>query len=371
MSLYKRADSETYSYDFQIGQRRFSGNTGARNKKDAEAIERQLKLKARTDIEAEKRTGNGPLLLRYAAGRYWDEVGQYHRDRKGTYYTFDLLVKYLGPAKRLDEISDADVVGLIAWRRQHTVNGRGKKTIANATVNRSVVEPLRKLFIRARTVWRYQFPREPIWKQYRLKEPPERVRELHAHEADALEAALRSDFEPWFRFASATGLRLAETLIKWEHVNWEAGMVRLSGKRGLPVSTPITDEIAAILKPLIGHHPQAVFTYVCKRPKKGQRKGDRYPITYAGAKSEWKAMRARSGIAGFRFHDIRHDMATKLLRETGNLKLVSRALNHTDVKTTARYAHVMDDELADALQNLSRKRKKSHEMSHAAKLKSS
>ena len=31
-------------------------------------------------MEAEKRTGNGPLLLRYAAGQYWNETGQHHRD---------------------------------------------------------------------------------------------------------------------------------------------------------------------------------------------------------------------------------------------------------------------------------------------------
>jgi hypothetical protein len=249
-------------------------NTATRNKRDAEAVERELKRKARTDIEAKKRTGQGPLLLRFAAGRYWDEVGQYHRDKKGTWHSLELLVKRLGADKRLDEITDTDVVGLVAWRRQHTVKGRGKKPISNATVNRSVVESLRKLFIRARTFWRCQSPHEPIWKQHRLKEPTERVRELHTGESEALATALRPDFEPWFRFASATGLRLAETLIKWEHVNWDVDMIWLTGKRGLPVSTPITPEIAAILTPLIGHHPEAVFTYACKRPKKGQRKGD-------------------------------------------------------------------------------------------------
>ena len=75
-------------------------------------------------------------------------------------------------------------------------------------------------------------------------------------------------------------------------------------------------------------------------------------------------MRKRAGVKGFRFHDIRHDFATKLLRETSNLKLVSRALNHTDVKTTVRYAHVVDSDLSEALQSLSQLQK-SHEKSHA------
>jgi hypothetical protein len=51
------------------------------------------------------------------------------------------------------------------------------------------------------------------------------------------------------------------------------------GKRNLPVRTPITSAIAALLEPLKGHHPEAVFTYVCQRPNKGQVKGKRYPIT--------------------------------------------------------------------------------------------
>jgi len=277
----------------------------------------------------------------------------------------DLLTKHFGPNKRLDEITDADVAGLVAWRRGHTVKGRGKKALAPATVNRSVVEPLRKLFIRARVVWRYQFPREPLWRTHRLKEPQERVRELHASEAEALNGALRPDFEPWFKFASATGLRLAETLIAWDCVNWEARTIVTVGKGGRTVATPLTDALAGILEPLRGHHPEAVFTYVCRRPTAGHKKGERLPITYMGARSEWQAMRKRAGVKGFRFHDVRHDFATKLLRRTGNLKLVSRALNHSDVKTTMRYAHVMHGEVAEALQDLSLSRQKSHEKSHA------
>ena len=240
-----------------------------------------------------------------------------------------------------------------------------------ATVNRSVVEPLRKLFIRARVVWRYQFSREPIWRNHRLKEPAERVRELHASEAEALDSALRQDFEPWFKFASATGLRLAETLLTWDCVNWEARTIVTTGKGGRTVATPLTDALAAILEPLKGQHPTAVFTYVCRRPKAGRKKGERLPITRAGAKSEWKAMRKRAGVKGFRFHDVRHDFATKLLRKTGNLKLVSRALNHRDISTTMRYAHVMDGELAGALQDLSLSRQKSHEKSHAPEAETS
>jgi site-specific recombinase XerD len=47
-----------------------------------------------------------------------------------------------------------------------------------------------------------------------------------------------------------------------------------------------------------------------------------------------------------------HNIGSKVLRETGNLKLVQRLLNHRDLKSTTRYAHVLDSEVADALERV-------------------
>ena len=79
-------------------------------------------------------------------------------------------------------------------------------------------------------------------------------------------------------------------------------------------------------------------------------KGRRYPITYGGLKSQWRCLRKRAGVEGFRFHDFRHNFGSKLLRETQNLKLVQRAMNHANITTTTRYAHVLDDDVAAALE---------------------
>ena len=87
-----------------------------------------------------------------------------------------------------------------------------------------------------------------------------------------------------------------------------------------------------------------------------QRKGERYPLTRGGVQTYWRRLRKRAGVVGFRIHDYRHDFATKLLRETGNLKLVQRALNHADIKTTTRYAHVLDDEVAAGMERAAESR---------------
>ena len=70
-------------------------------------------------------------------------------------------------------------------------------------------------------------------------------------------------------------------------------------------------------------------------------------------------MRAKAGVKGFRFHDFRHDLATKLLRNTGNLKLVQKALNHRNITSTLRYAHVLDEDVAAAVECVAKSRTKS------------
>jgi integrase len=128
---------------------------------------------------------------------------------------------------------------------------------------------------------------------------------------------------------------------------------------------PITESIRDILWPLRGHHPDAVFTYVAVRNIdkiiKGKRyrfvAGERYPVTYSGVATAWQRLRKRAGVQGFRFHDHRHDLGTKVLRDTGNLKLVQRALNHSSIRSTVRYAHVLDEDVATALERYQNSRK--------------
>jgi integrase len=373
MSVYKSKNTPFYVYDFQVNGRRFYGSTGAKSKREAERIEGDLKRQAREQAHNTEVHENGPLTLDVAAGRYWQEVGQHHSGSGDTWRDLERLIAYFGPGKLLADITDDHVAKLVTWRRAQRVTRHRKKPakkdaplpplVSPATVNRSNTGVLKKLFTRAKRAWKRTFPNEPCWKEHWLQEAGERVRELHDHEGDALDKAVRSDYEPWLSFARVTGLRLRETLITWPQVNWQAGQIVTKGKGGKIVTTPITPTVRAILEPLKGHHPESVFTYVAERgrnPRTGAPlvKGQRYPITYAGAKSAWKRMRKVSGITGFRFHDIRHDVGTKLLRATGNLKLVQRALNHSDLKTTTRYAHVLDEEVGAALDLVAKSRSK-------------
>ena len=209
---------------------------------------------------------------------------------------------------------------------------------------------MKKLINRAK-IWNVVFPHVIEWRKYLLPEPKERVRELMAGEGERLEQATRDDYAPIFAFAAGTGLRLNECLLRWSEVNWDTAEIRKPGKGGKWIVTSIDATVRSILWPLRGCHPEFVFTYVAARALQGRGlvKGERYPITYQGLKTAWRRLRAKSGVQNFRFHDFRHNVGTKLLRETGNLKLVQKALNHSDLKTTARYAHVSDGDVAAAM----------------------
>ncbi|ANK91555.1 MULTISPECIES: tyrosine-type recombinase/integrase [unclassified Rhizobium] len=364
MSVYKTKASPFYRYDFQIDGNRFHGTTKARDRREAKSIERTIKDNAKRDVEQVRKSGSAPLTMDTAVGRYWTEKGQYRSDPKPYFATLERLIGLFGKDTRLDEIDDETVVSAISKLRERPRWGKVElkkavvKPVANGTINRQLVQPLKSIFRRARIVWRCSLPNEPIWNEHWLKEPQERVRELNSNEQIALVAFIRKDYLPWFEFLQISGRRFNETLLRWSDVNWEAGSINTKGKGGRDVWTPITPTIRRILVDCRGNHPEYVFTFVAERTRDGKVKGKRYPITYHGTMIHFRRALAASGVQNFRLHDNRHDTATKLLRVEKNLKLVQRVLNHANIATTTKYAHVMDDEVASALERHAESRNK-------------
>ena len=51
-------------------------------------------------------------------------------------------------------------------------------------------------------------------------------------------------------------------------------------------------------------------------------------------------------------HTLRHTFATRLYRKTSNIRMVQKALGHSDLSTTMIYTHVVDEELEGAMKGL-------------------
>jgi integrase len=350
VSVYRKPRSPYWYFEFRIQNHRFYGSTKATTRRQAEAVERAEREKAKQTV-AQTEAARASLRLDDVAGRFWLQAQHYAASRN-TWKRLSLLIEFFGKDKLVPEITHDDARALIAWRRGHRT--RAGKLIAPATVNLTTMQ-LKALFAILR-------PRvhEPEWRKLWLPVRQEHPRELMGDEGDRLEAATRDDYQPLFAFALATGLRQSECLLRWPQVDWGARQIRKVGKGGKAVAVPITSTVREILWPLQGHHHEFVFTYVAARTHRQWVKGKRYPITLAGLRAHWHRLRKVAGVTDFRFHDFRHDFATKALRETGNLKLVQRMLNHADIRHTLRYAHVLDGEIADGFERVAKSRTKRH-----------
>jgi integrase len=362
MSVYRDKRSPYYAYDFQHAGHRFHGSTKCTSRKDAEKFEATELEKAKALAKAMRRS-RASLQIDDAADRLWNDSAQYDAEPAATETNLARLIEYFGKSKSLTDIDHGAAKKMVAWRRGHRVSGRkdhkNAPLITNATVNRSSTKVLQRLFTFAKAEGAV-FDNEPKWGELLLSEPAERVRELQGEEASALSAAMRADYGPFFDFVGASGMRLKECVtLRWSEVNFGTKQIVRIGKGGRRVVFPVTPAIRDILFPLQGQHPELVFTYVAVYGNKrlGRVRGERYALTYNGTKAAWQRLRSSAGLDDFRFHDFRHDFGTKLLRDSGNLKLVQKALNHRDIKSTLRYAHVLDEDVAAAVERLAESRK--------------
>lgn len=71
-----------------------------------------------------------------------------------------------------------------------------------------------------------------------------------------------------------------------------------------------------------------------------------------GPKSLWRIVNKLSGEVSLHPHLLRHTFAIGLLNHTGDIRLVSQALGHGDVKVTMRYTERRSEEVAQAVESM-------------------
>lgn len=335
--IYRREGDDTFTYDVVIRGHRFCGSTGCTERRAAERWITTFRAEKRTAIE--QLSGTAPMNFGAASTRWWNERGQHRKDAKGLEGYLALLQTRVGMKTMLAAIDDNTVTQLVALRRADGVTP--------STVNRSMTELLRAILTRAR-LWKQKV--QPIdWKAHKLKEPEGIVREASAAEEATAFSHLRQDLHPITRFLIVTGWRRAEACaLRWYDVNFETGFATVTGKGSVVHRRPLPAAAMAVLQGERGHHSEFVFTYLVRHPN-GGKKASREPIRPGTLSAAWLRMRNRAGLKGLRLHDLRHTTATRVLRKTGNLVAVQKALGHSRISTTQRYAHMLAEDVRAAL----------------------
>ena len=135
------------------------------------------------------------------------------------------------------------------------------------------------------------------------------------------------------RLLMLTGCRLGEILtLRWDDVDRKSGELRLrDAKTGARMVALTPDAMAALAE--IVRVPGSPWVFAGRTP-------DRH---LSQLTTYWCGVRQRAGVADVRIHDLRHSFASRALALGESLAMIGRLLGHTDIGSTARYAHLTQD----------------------------
>ena len=141
------------------------------------------------------------------------------------------------------------------------------------------------------------------------------------------------------RLLILTGCRLNEIMtLQWEHVDLAEKVLRLpdskTGAKVVHLGQPAVELLKTAER--IDNNP-----WVITGTLPGQRLSDLQPF--------WQRVRARAGVKDVRIHDLRHTFASTAVASGQGLPMIGKLLGHTQVQTTARYAHLAADPVKAAV----------------------
>jgi integrase len=170
----------------------------------------------------------------------------------------------------------------------------------------------------------------------RRHEPRFEPRYLTSQEWKGLRAELPGHLVPMADFAIATGLRWANVAgLTWERISIArklAWVPASTAKAGKTLSIPLSAAAIRALQAFSGKRTGLVFTYNGKR--------------IGSPKTAWRKATIRAGLAGFRWHDLRHTWASWHAMRGTPLDVLQKLGGWQTREMVERYAHLAPTYLA-------------------------
>lgn len=158
-----------------------------------------------------------------------------------------------------------------------------------------------------------------------------------------LELPFTDHLKPMVLVSLNTGMRRGELFdLKWSAVNFDTKTITVAGATTKTSDTrhiPMNKETIGVLEAWKKQVSKSPYVF----PGQG---GGRFE----DVKSAWLKLLERAQIDGFRWHDMRHDFASRLVMAGVPLNTVRDLLGHADIKMTLRYAHLAPGTKAAAVE---------------------
>lgn len=158
-----------------------------------------------------------------------------------------------------------------------------------------------------------------------------------------LQLPFTDHLKPMVLVSLNTGMRRGELFdLKWSAVNFDTKTITVAGATTKTSDTrhiPMNKETVGVLEAWKKQASESPYVF----PGQG---GSRFE----DVKSAWLKLLERAQIDGFRWHDMRHDFASRLVMAGVPLNTVRDLLGHADIKMTLRYAHLAPGTKAAAVE---------------------
>jgi integrase len=137
-----------------------------------------------------------------------------------------------------------------------------------------------------------------------------------------------------------TGLRRGELVkLRWSSIDVARQLLTVEGPTSKTRQTrhvPLNDEAANVLR----------------RWREQSGPGTKVFAVTTGFRTAWERLLERARIRQFRWHDLRHHFASRLVQRGVPLNTVRDLLGHSSIAMTLRYAHLAPDQRREAVAKL-------------------
>ena len=167
--------------------------------------------------------------------------------------------------------------------------------------------------------------------------------------ADLSQVIFADYMTPMILLSLNTGLRQGELFnLEWGNVDLDRAIITVVGdtaKSGKTRHIPLNTIALQILNVWRRQTVQCVISgYIFTNQQTGK--------TLGNVRNAWMNILKLAGIENFRWHDMRHHFASKLVMNGVDLNTVRELLGHSDIKMTLRYAHLAPEHKANAVAKL-------------------